>query len=374
MTIDDTAPGLVLDSLRKLAYLFATRSLALAAMGKDDQTPPSTTKTLQDRARGFGKASQALAAMGKDDVNIPRTPEQLAAVEEWQRLRYDTFLQQDADLQGVGATAVAYPPMELLRKVWVPRCVKITAQRGGYAPEEATLYGGMTACLGGAVQRVAPVDGGEHHKVHACSDILSDGSNADDYKDALHYDLSIFKGPVELHMITDLSMADAVGGVRQNYLVFSSTAKTPGTETAVIKGVYDLVENGTIRAPHTLQLPDGGGGLGPSLHAEDAAIKARREAEKLRASGVDVTCFDIALRVKALDAAALCFNRKKEIYLAVGLASEKDDNSPVWLEATNYYDKAAELVVRYTNVSKGLAGRLHLVGGNLAVDTKLYTQ
>lgn len=38
----------------------------------------------------------------------------------------------------------------------------------------------------------------------------------------------------------------------------------------------------------------------------------------------------------------------------------------------SYFDKNANLTARYTNVSKGLPGRLHLAGSNVAVHTALY--
>lgn len=58
-----------------------------------------------------------------------------------------------------------------------------------------------------------------------------------------------------------------------------STAKMPAVKTAVISSVYDLIDDGTIRAPHTLQLRVGGGGQGGNMHAEEAAIN---EAEAAR--------------------------------------------------------------------------------------------
>lgn len=366
---DHVAPRSSMDQLQDKARTYAKAAFALASMTKDDATVPTTANALRCKARAYGAAAFEVAKMTKDDVNRPRSAKELEAISAWQQERYDSFLQQAAYLKGLDTNAVTYPSMEILRKDWVQGCIKETMERRGYAPMEATAYGGLTTVPGGATERVAPETGHAHHKVVAKAAIFSDGSNASEYASSLPFEESIFKGGVDLHVVSDLNCADAV---LKEYLVFSNTAKTPGAETAVIRGVYDAIDVGIIRKPHTMQLPDGGTGLGPSMHGEDAAIKARRTAEKLRASGVDVTRPDIVQRLAALDAAALCGRRKKELYLAVGVASGLDDDSPVWLASVSYYDQDAKLVARYTNVSTGLPGRLHLVGKNVAVDVKLY--
>jgi hypothetical protein len=74
-----------------------------------------------------------------------------------------------------------------------------------------TAYTSLPGTAGGAIARmVAPENGSDaHHKVVACLSIVSDCSNAVSFAAALPFFESIFKGEVDLHVISDLSNADA---------------------------------------------------------------------------------------------------------------------------------------------------------------------
>ena len=366
---DDTKALSSIKATKDAGRAYAMAAQLVAAMGKDDAEALSSIKAMRRAACKYGIAAQQVAALGKDDATRPRSAEELAATKAWVEARIEEIMEQAKNCMGVDMHGVVYPELELIAD-WVRSCVYDSAELCGHALEVLTAYACLTGTSGGAISRVAPEYLSYfHHKAVACAQILSDGSNADSWSDALPYEDSIFKGAVAMHVLTDMSMRDAT---LSGYLVLSSTAKTPAVETAAIQGVYALIDDGKISAPHTGQLNIGGGGQGANMHAEEAAIKARRAAEALRASGVDATRPDVAAKLRQLDAAAQSVRRKKEVYLLVGMASEKDEKAPVWIGSVSYYDKFAKLVARYKDVSAGLPGRQHLAGSNIVKHTELY--